>query len=104
MRKSKLDAFTFETHRMLTEDRLTNLLQDAESFVTIDKVKALIFEAEAPDFRTYVPAMLSALNCDNIDDSDDVMVQVIQEAWNYFPHRSLKGRCPAEVFAELARN
>jgi hypothetical protein len=28
---------------------------------------------------------------------------VIQDAWNYFPHRFLNGRCPAEVMAELSR-
>jgi hypothetical protein len=32
---------------------------------------------------------------------EDAVAAVIQDAWNYFPHRSLKGRCPAEVMADL---
>ena len=86
-------------HRALTEERLVGLLQGAESSVTLDTVVALIFEGEVPDFRAYVTAMLSALNCD-VDDVDDAAVEVIQDAWNYLPHRFLNGRCPAEVMME----
>ncbi len=92
------DAHTILTHQMLTEFRLEQLLNDAESVVTIDKVKALVFEADNEDFRTYLAAMLSAIDSD-VDDVEQAALQVIQDAWNYFPHRSLNGRCPAEVMA-----
>jgi hypothetical protein len=40
--------------------------------------------------------MLAARSCE-VDDTGDAMLQVIQDAWNYFPHRALGGRCPAEI-------
>jgi hypothetical protein len=45
--------------------------------------------------------MLAALDCD-VDDIDERELRIIQDAWNYFPHRFLNGRCPAEVFDTLA--
>lgn len=89
-------------HRMLTEKRLARALEDAESEITVDKVSKLIFEAENADHGAYLGAMLSALDCD-IDSIDDAELQVIQDAWNYFPHRWLNGKCPAEVMAEMLR-
>jgi len=32
----------------------------------------------------------------------DSVLPVIQDAWNYFPHRSLDGLCPAEVMVDVA--
>ena len=88
---------------MLTEERLVRILADADSTITVDKVRNLIFEADISDFRVYLTAMLSALGCDDIDSIDESELQVIQDAWNYFPHRTLNGRCPAEIMAEKLR-
>jgi hypothetical protein len=86
-------------YRALTEDRVTRLLSKAGGDGTLDKVKCFVFEAWNQDFRAYLSLMLTWLDCD-IDDLDEIMVQVIQDAWNYLPHRELGGRCPAEVMAE----
>jgi IS30 family transposase len=47
--------------------------------------------------------MLSAIDREDIDRIDDEEIQVIQDAWNYFPHRALGGKCPAEIMAEQLR-
>jgi hypothetical protein len=65
---------------MLTELRLDQLLRDTESFVMIEKVKELIFEAEREHFQDYLTTMLSALNS-NVDDIEQAELQVIQDAW-----------------------
>ena len=85
---------------MLTEERLAHVLQDEGSAKTVDDIKKLIFEEEAADFGSYVTALLAALNCYDVQDTDDATLQVIQDAWNYFPHRFLNGRCPAEIMIE----
>jgi hypothetical protein len=103
MSKNTRNFLTIATHRMLAEERIAHLLQDADSFITLDKVKNLIFEAEPADNRSYLIAMLSAVNCD-VADIDDASLQVIQDAWNYFPHRFLNSRCPAEIMMEKTRN
>jgi hypothetical protein len=72
-----------------------------ESPVTVEKVIKLIFEGDFTDFHSYLAAMLAALQR-SVDDIDDAALQVIQDAWNYFPHRFLNGRCPTEVVAKLS--
>jgi hypothetical protein len=89
-----------KTHRTLTELRLEQLLQDIDSSMTIDDVKRLIFEFGRDDFRTYLTAVLSTLDSD-VDEIEESELQVVQDAWNYFPHRFLDGRCPAELLMEL---
>jgi hypothetical protein len=82
--------------RRTTEKQLEHQLKRANSFLDVQKVMALVFETDSPDFRTFVAAMLTAFDCD-IEDADEDIMQIIQDAWNYLPHRSLDGRCPAEV-------
>jgi hypothetical protein len=89
-----------KNYRALTEDRVTQLLSKAGGDGTLDKVKCFVFEAwNREEHRTYLSLMLTWLDCD-IDDLNDDTLQVIQDAWNYLPHRELDGRCPAEVMAE----
>lgn len=86
--------------RKATEMRLGDELRRANSFLTLGQVMALIFESDAQDFRRYLEAMLTAFD----RDVDESLLQVFQDAWNFFPHRFLDGRCPAELFDELGGN
>jgi hypothetical protein len=94
---------SIKTHRLLIEQHLTMLLLGAESSVTFAKVKALIFEADTTDLNTYVAAMCAELRCYDIYDTDGTLLEIIQDAWNYFPHRFLDGRCPVEIMIEKTR-
>ena len=71
--------------------------------MTLDSVRDLIFEAEAAEFKEYVATMLAELKCYNKYDTGDMLLEIVQGAWNYFPHRHLNGRCPAELMVENAR-
>jgi len=94
---------TVETYRMLTEERIQHLLDNVENAASLDTIKGLIYDFESDEFKLYLFAMMKPFRYKDIDDVDEATLQVIQDAWNYFPHRFLNGRCPAEVMAELSR-
>jgi hypothetical protein len=94
-----------ERYRLLTEERLANLLHVKNSFVTIEQIRTAVLEGAFPTFPAYVTMMLAALNCADIDDAAiNGSLDVIQDVWNYLPHRSLNGRCPAEMMVEHGRD
>jgi hypothetical protein len=93
-------AISVATHRLVAEGALKKLLLKYGSAVSVESIRDLIFEATPADNSSYLRAMLAALDCD-VDDIDERELRIIQDAWNYFPHRFLNGRCPAEVFDTL---
>jgi hypothetical protein len=103
MSTRKQETFTIATHQMLTEQRLKKLLDDAGSSATLDRVKKAVFELDTAEFQSFVLRILAALNCDGIDNADQATLEVIQDAWNYFPHGSLGGQSPAEMMASSMR-
>ena len=81
--------------------RLSDLLQKSEVGLPLDTIRNLIFEYNHAHFKTYVAQMLTLFRSARHPADEDAVVAVIQDAWDYFPHRSLNGRCPAEVMANL---
>jgi hypothetical protein len=90
-----------ESHRVLTELRLSELLLRSKSTVTLEDIQTLIFD-ETGKLTLYLPQLLAFFDSGADGTDIDTLLPVIQDAWNYFPHRSLNGRSPAEVLAELA--
>jgi len=82
----------------LVETRLASLLEQARSTVTVDAIKYAIFNLGHTRFREYRDGMLELLDSSDSAVDIDVAVPVIQDAWNFFPHQSLNGQSPAEVF------
>jgi len=95
---------TIATYRILTEERVQHLLDNVDNAASLDTIKTVIYEFASEDFQLYLITMLKAFRYDDIDDVDEATLQVIQDAWNYFPHRFLNGRCPAEVMAALRKD
>jgi hypothetical protein len=64
-------------------------------------ISNLVFEYQPRSFETYVAQLFSLFDSlpNRID--PDTLLPVVQDAWNYFPHRSLDGQCPAELFLKL---
>jgi hypothetical protein len=91
-----------ESRRVLTEARLSHLLLEVDSTVTLDMVRFLIFDCHHTRFNTYLSQLLVLFSPlpNHID--ENTLITVLQDAWNCFPHRSLNGRSPAEVLMELA--
>jgi hypothetical protein len=82
------------------EAHLASLLQQAGSTATIDDIKNMIFDAGLTGFREYVADMLGLFESPGSIVDIDAAIPVIQDAWNYFPHRSLRGQCPADLLEE----
>lgn len=74
MQTNDHQARSIRTYRVLTEQRLAQLLEDAESALSIDQVKNLVFEGHDSDFGLYVTAMLSVFKCDDIDNADSAVL------------------------------
>ena len=89
-------------YRTLISARILYLLISFDSEATVEDMKQLIFEH---DGRTHPSEFFVGLiELFRADEADvDSLLPVIQDAWNYFPHRSLGGRCPAEVMVDLAQ-
>jgi hypothetical protein len=83
-----------------TERELQRQLENARSFLNVQKVMALVFDSDTSMARTFLSAMLTAFDCD-VETLDVELLYLIQDAWDYFPHRFLQGRCPAEVMTYL---
>jgi len=86
--------------REITEREMHRQLQKAASFLNVEKVMCLVFESEASAARSFLSTMLSAFDCD-VATADAEILYVIQDAWDFFPHRFLQGRCPAELMVAL---
>jgi hypothetical protein len=89
--------------RELTERLLHRELQKAGSFLNAEKVTCLVFESEASAARTFLAAMLTALDCE-LETIDIELLYLIEDVWDYFPHRFLQGRCPAEAETALFKD
>jgi hypothetical protein len=90
-------------YRKTLEENITRLLKETQSAYKLADVQQYIFDApETIRSRERIEALLGFFrrSMENIDDDDiDGFLTVIQDAWNYFPHRFLDGQCPAEVFS-----
>lgn len=89
-------------YRTILSARILYLLVSFESEATVEEIKQLIFEhdGQTPPSEWLVD-LVDLFRAEEAD--VDSLLPVIQDAWNYFPHRSLGGRCPAEVMVDLAQ-
>jgi hypothetical protein len=102
MKKARDHTPATERHRARIEKRLSDLLQQTGSEATLDDLKAIIFndDGERPfaEYVMYLTELFGAGGQVHID----ALIPAIQDAWNFFPHRRLAGRCPAQLFLEQA--
>ncbi|MEW5908017.1 MAG: hypothetical protein AB1643_02460 [Patescibacteria group bacterium] len=79
------------------EKELSEMLKEIESDFGIDDIKDIIYNEEGQDDLTKAIAMFDrgqgAVELENILD-------LINDAWNYFPHKILNGLSPAEKMLE----
>jgi hypothetical protein len=98
MRRPLEDFRAIARHRSRIETELADLIAQTGNDATIDAIKALIYheDGEGSFFTNYTVFMTELFG------DDDAVIATIQDAWNYFPHDRLGGRCPAEVITELS--
>jgi hypothetical protein len=79
------------------EQELVDMLKETESDFTLDHVRDVIFHEEDNDDMMKVVAMF-----DRGGDASELsnVLELVTDAWNYFPHKALNGLSPAEKLLE----
>ena len=96
LRSNLADILEF---RLRLTYRISALLAQFNNPLTAPDIERLIYEEDLSRHASeYVADLLTLFNAD--DSNLDDIYPVLQDAWNYLPHRSLNGRCPAEVMAD----
>jgi len=79
------------------EQELVDMLKETESDFTLDRVRDAISHEEDNDDMMKVVAMF-----DRGGDASELsnVLELVTDAWNYFPHDILNGISPAEILLE----
>jgi len=79
------------------EQELVDMLKEVESEFTLDHVRGAIYDEEDNDDMMKVVAMF-----DRGGDASELsnVLELVTDAWNYFPHKVLGGISPAEKLLE----
>ena len=79
------------------EQEIVDMLKEAESDFTLDHVRDVIYNEEDNDDMMKVVAMF-----DRGGDASEIenILELVTDAWNYFPHKVLGGISPAEKLLE----
>ena len=79
------------------EQELEEMLKETESDFTLDHIRDVIFHEENNDDMMKVAAMF-----DRGGDASELsnVLELVTDAWNFFPHKVLGGISPAEKLLE----
>ena len=88
--------------RKKIEEDLLDMINETKSDFGLENIKDAIYNEEESDDMMKVVAMFDrggdASELDNI-------LELVSDAWNYFPHKILNGLSPAEqILADRNRN
>lgn len=78
------------------EKELSTLIKKTKSDISLEEIQDIIYdETDFDDLNDIIRMfdMGSPYELQNI-------IETLNDAWNYFPHRVLNGRCPAEVIEQ----
>ena len=78
------------------EAELSGFLKETKSDFTLDDIKEAIYEEEETDDFTHLVAMFDVGQ--GMKELNNIL-ETVSNAWNYFPHRSLKGLSPMEIIS-----
>jgi hypothetical protein len=88
----------FDNYRRFIELRLAELLVQSKSTATPEHIKSIIYNEPTKRASEYIVDLIAVFDSPQVTFDLDILLPVLQDAWNYFPHRSLGGKCPAELF------
>ncbi len=87
----------FKNEKKQAEEDIVEMLKETESDFTLEDVKEVIYNEEDSDDYQHVVAMFDR-GGDSVELQD--ILDVVTEAWNYFPHKALNGLSPKEKTME----
>lgn len=79
------------------EQELTDMLKETESDFSLQDIKDVIFHEEDSDDMTQIIAMFDRGG--DVSELENIL-ELVTDAWNYFPHEVLNGLSPAEILLE----
>jgi len=79
------------------EQELIDMLNETESEFTLDYIRDVIYNEESGDDMTKVVAIFDRGG--DISELSNIL-ELTNDAWNYFPHKVLNGLSPAEKLLE----
>lgn len=82
------------------EEDLVRLLDETESYFSLEDVKDIIYNEEEHDDFMKIVAMFDRGRPEEMG----TILEVINDAWNYFPHKALGGKSPQEKMLEQFGN
>src|SRR3989344_9144453 len=76
------------------EQEFLDMLKETQSDFGLDDIKQIIYDEEDQDDLMKIVAMF-----DRGGDASELenILELINDAWNYFPHKALNGLSPAET-------
>ena len=76
------------------ERELVDMLKETESDFTLDHIRDVIFHEDDNDDMMKVVAMF-----DRGGDASELsnILELVTDAWNYFPHKALGSKSPVEM-------
>lgn len=83
------------------EQEITEMLKETESDFTLDHVRDTIYNEEDRDDIMKVVAMFDRGG--DISELNNIL-ELVNDAWNYFPHKELSGISPMEKILEYNKN
>lgn len=84
---------TILAKRMKVEEDLSALIQETKSDISLEEIQDIIYDETDFDDLNDVVRMFDTGSPYELQDA----IEIINDAWNYFPHRILNDLCPAEV-------
>jgi hypothetical protein len=75
------------------EKYIIALLKKVKSDFTLEDIKAAIYNETETDDMTKIIAMFDT----GVGDELSNILDVVTDAWNYFPHKALGGKSPEEM-------
>ena len=89
------------------EQELLDMLKETKSDFTLDHVRDAIFNEEDNDDMMKIVAMFdgsTSLTTGRGGDAKELenVLELVSDAWNYFPHKLLDGLSPADLPAEAS--
>ena len=79
------------------EEEFLEMLEETESDFGLDDIKEIIYNEDGQDCLTDVIAMFDRGG--DISELSNIL-ELVNDAWNYFPHKIIGGLSPAEKILE----
>ncbi|MDD2731865.1 MAG: hypothetical protein PHI53_01565 [Candidatus Pacebacteria bacterium] len=79
------------------EKELLEMLNKTKSDFGLEDIKEIIYDEENVDDLTHIITMFDTGH--SFEELENIL-NLVNDAWNHFPHKALNGLCPAEKILE----